>query len=76
MIFWICFIIAFIPVSIMFPIKVIGRKKLPKKQGFVLTCNHYSNFDAPMIDAKLLRKVRFLAKKELFQKKFIGFFIY
>jgi len=75
MLFWICFIIAFIPVSIMFPIKVIGRKRLPKKQGFVLTCNHYTNFDAPMIDVKIRRKVRFLAKKELFKNKFNGFFI-
>lgn len=75
MLFWICFVIAIIPVLIMFPIKVIGKKNLPKKQGFVLTCNHYSNFDAPMIDAKLKRKVRFLAKKELFSSKTKSFFL-
>lgn len=75
MIFWICFIIAFIPLTIFLPIKVVGKKNLPKKQGFILTCNHYSNFDAPMLDIKLGKKIKFLAKKELFKKKFSGFFI-
>ena len=72
MFFWICFVIFFIPLSILFPIRVKGKKNLPKKQGFVLTCNHYSNFDAPMIDVKLRRKIRFLAKKELFKNKLFG----
>lgn len=75
MIFWICFAIAFLPLTIFLPINVKGKKNLPKKQGFVLTCNHYSNFDAPMIDLKLGRKIRFLAKKELFKNKLLGFFI-
>ena len=75
MIFWICFAIVFLPLTIFLPIKVIGRKNLPKKQGYILTCNHYSNFDAPMLDIKFGRKIRFLAKKELFKKKFAGFFI-
>lgn len=75
MIFWICFSIVFLPLTLLFPIKVIGKKNLPKKQGYVLTCNHYSNYDAPMIDIKLGRKIRFLAKKELFKKKFPAFFL-
>ena len=75
MLFWICFAIAFIPLSIFLPVKVIGKKNLPKKQGFVLTCNHYSNADAVMIDIKIGRKIRYLAKKELFKNKFVGFFI-
>ena len=75
MIFWICFAIAFIPLSIFLPVKIIGKKNLPKKQGFVLTCNHYSNADAVMIDIKIGRKIRFLAKKELFKNKFVSFFL-
>lgn len=70
MFFWICFVIAFLPLTLLFPVRVVGKKNLPKKQGFVLTCNHYSNIDAVMLDIKLVRKIRFLSKKELFQKKF------
>ena len=75
MIFWICFAIVFLPLTILFPIRVKGRKNLPRKQGYVLTCNHYSNLDAPMIDVKLCKKIRFLGKKELFKNKFSAFFL-
>ncbi len=75
MIFAICFAIIFLPLTIFFPISVKGRKNLPKKQGYVLTCNHYSNLDPVMIDIKLVKKIRFLAKKELFKNKTAGFFL-
>lgn len=75
MIFWICFAIAFIPLTLLFPIRVKGRKNLPSRQGYVLTCNHYSNLDPVMIDVKIAKKIRFLAKKELFKNKFLGFFL-
>ncbi|MBQ7579375.1 MAG: 1-acyl-sn-glycerol-3-phosphate acyltransferase [Clostridia bacterium] len=72
MFFWICFILAFIPCLILFPAKVIGKKRLPKKQGYILVCNHYSNADAVVLDIHLRKKLRFLAKKELFDNKFAG----
>ena len=72
MLFWFLFVLCYIPLRIFYPIKVIGKKNLPKKQGFVFTCNHYSNLDPVIIDACLKRKVRFLAKKELFKNKFGG----
>ena len=75
MIFWICFAIVFLPLTLLFPIRVRGKKNLPRKQGYVLTCNHYSNLDPVMIDVKLCRKIRFLGKKELFKNKFVGFFL-
>lgn len=75
MIFWICFLLLFIPLSLLFPVRVKGRKNLPKKQGYVLTCNHYSNLDPVMIDIKLVKKIRFLGKKELFKNKGAAFFL-
>ncbi|MBQ9790692.1 MAG: 1-acyl-sn-glycerol-3-phosphate acyltransferase [Clostridia bacterium] len=75
MIFVICFAIMFLPLTILFPMRVKGKKNLPKKQGYVLTCNHYSNMDPVMLDVKLVKKLRFLAKKELFKNKFVGFFL-
>ena len=97
MIFWICFVLAFIPLIIILPTKIIGKKKLKllkaknrenitnydperdpfgkKTSGAVLCINHYSNFDAPIVSFKLQRKIRVLAKAELFENKFSGWFI-
>ena len=39
----------------------------------IVTSNHYSNWDAFIMDVFLFRKFRFMAKKELFENKFMGF---
>lgn len=75
MLFVICFILAWIPLRLFYPVKVIGKKNLPKKKGYVLTCNHFTNMDPVLLDVYLNKKIRFLAKKELFKNKFVGFFL-
>lgn len=77
MIFWICFWIIFLPMIIIFPIKKVGKKNLKELKGknFIIACNHMSNMDAVMLDIKFFKKFRYLAKKELFQKKFSNFFM-
>lgn len=73
MLFAICFALLWIPIRLFYPVKVVGKNNLPKKKGYVLTCNHYSNLDPILLDIYLNKKIRFLAKKELFKKKFVGF---
>ena len=77
MIFWICFWLIFLPMIIVFPIKRIGKKNLKELKGknYIVACNHMSNADAIMLDIKFFKKFRYLAKKELFEKKFIGAFM-
>jgi len=77
MIFWICFWIIFLPMIIIFPIKRVGKKNLKELKGknFIVACNHMSNMDAIMLDIKFFKKYRYLAKKELFEKKFTNFFM-
>ncbi|MGN0787849.1 MAG: lysophospholipid acyltransferase family protein [Candidatus Onthoplasma sp.] len=72
MFFWICFILAFIPLVLIFPIKKIGKKNLKQLKGknYIISCNHTSNLDPVMLDITFKKKLRFLAKKELFEKKF------
>ena len=72
MIFWICFWIIFLPMVIIFPIKRVGKKNLKELKGknYILACNHMSNLDGVMLDIKFFKKFRYLAKKELFAKKF------
>ena len=74
MFFCICFIIVFIPFVLIFPIKRVGKKNLKELKGknYIISCNHTSMLDPIMIDVKFAKKYRYLAKKELFEKKFIG----
>ena len=68
--FWYCviYILIFLPVLFIAPVKVIGRKNLKKKQNYILVCNHQSNFDPIILDVYLRRRIRFIAKKELWGK--------
>ena len=70
MIFTICFIIAFLPVTILLPTIVKNRKKLPRKGKVILACNHQSALDPVVIAVKLCRRrFKFMAKKEAFERK-------
>ncbi len=72
MFFALVFIVVFLPMTILFPTKVINKKRLPKGKKFVVTCNHYSNADSLLLDIKFRRKFYFLAKAELFKNKLLG----
>ena len=77
MLFWICFSIIFIPMVIFFPIRKVGRKNLKELKGknYIVSCNHMSNYDPVLLDIKMGKKFRYLAKKELFESKFGNFFM-
>ncbi len=76
MLFYICYVLAILPIVLMFPTKIINRKNLPKRgTKAIFTSNHYSNLDPVVLDAFLARKLRFMGKKELFEKKVPAFFL-
>jgi len=58
--------IAFIPLRIVYPTRIIGRKNLPKGKC-VLSVNHTSSMDAALLAGYLFEKKYFLAKEELFK---------
>ena len=71
MFFYISRFFAWLPLAIMYPTKIIGRKNLPKGKA-ILTVNHTSNMDIVLLLANLHEKKYTLAKKELFKNKFFG----
>lgn len=75
MIFVIAFAILFLPITIIYPTKIIGKKNLPKKKKCIATSNHYSNIDPVLYDIKFGRKFHFLAKVELFKRKLFGWIL-
>ena len=70
MVFIILFALLYLPVSILYPTRVIYKNRMPKKKKCIATSNHYSNLDPLIYNFRFFRKYRFLAKKELFKTKF------
>ena len=77
MIYFICYILAFIPLGIIIGIfvKVKNKKLLKKNAKFILACNHMSNWDAVVVLYKRFKPMKFLAKKELLNSPFKRWFL-
>ena len=72
--FSIFFCIIFLPITIMLPTKVVGKVRKNKDKGVIIVANHYSNYDAMLLDVKLKKRIRFLGKKELVKTKITKWF--
>ncbi len=70
MVFVILFGLLYLPVSILYPTKVINKKRMPKNKKCIATSNHYSNLDPLIYNFRFVKKFKFLAKKELFKNRF------
>lgn len=73
MFFWIIKLITVIPLTILFPCIVKGKKNIPKGK-VIFVCNHLSNIDYVYLFNNIWRKQYVLAKKELFKNKFVAWF--
>lgn len=71
MLLWIARILLWIPLSILHPTFIKGRKNMPKGKA-VISCNHYSNWDIALYILNTTEKIKILAKKELFKNKLFG----
>ena len=56
-------------------LKVIGRENVPKKGFYIVASNHVSAVDPFLIVHALQRPIAYMAKKELFEKKIMRFFL-
>ncbi len=76
MFFYFCLIILYIPLLIVLPTRVTGKKNLPKKGRVIFCTNHQTLCDPVIIAYKLTgRRFRFMAKKPLFKHKISGAFL-
>lgn len=66
--YWFLKIIAYIPLGILFPTRIVGKKNLGKGKA-VLVCNHQSNLDAMILSLWIFRQPYFLSKQELYNNK-------
>ncbi len=71
--FWFVYGLIYLPVKIISPFKIIGKENYDKKRNYIISCNHQSAFDPVILDYAFHKKNRFIAKKELFEKKLNSF---
>lgn len=58
---------------ILFRVKIVGEENIPETGSFILCGNHVHALDAPVIIVTAKRKIRFMAKEELFKNKVISY---
>ena len=65
-----------IPVfKLLFFYKVNGKKNLPKDGAYIVCSNHLSNYDPVFLSVTQKRQIYYMAKVELFEKKFFAWLI-
>ena len=55
--------------------RVSGRENVPPMGALIVVANHRSNFDPSLLSTSLPRRIRFLAKKEIFQNPAARWFL-
>lgn len=57
---------------VFFLLRVKGLENVPREGGLLLCANHRSNFDPPAVAAAFPRRLKFMAKEELFHNPLFG----
>ena len=60
---------------IWFHMEFYGQENQPRDRGYILCCNHRSGLDPVLVAQKVKKPIRYMAKSELFQNKFVSFII-
>ena len=64
-----------IRLKLVYRLKVEGLENVPKDNAYIVCPNHLSTLDPPMVAAIMPRRVSFMAKKELFDIRFLRWWI-
>ena len=75
MAYWLVRFIAFCAARTVYRIKISGTEHIPQKGAFILCSNHIHAFDPVILATSTKRQLRFMAKKELFEKQLLGSFL-
>lgn len=60
---------------VFYRIRVVGKENIPQGGGYILCCNHTHFMDVAFLVPAFPKKIRFMAKQELFEKPFGRWFV-
>ena len=72
MLYWIGYGLSWLLAKVMGRLKVVDRRRVPRRGGVVLAANHTSYADPLLVGVASPRPVWFMAKSELFQVPVLG----
>ncbi len=72
-IYWFAYYLLNIYFKIVHNWKVKGKDNVPNKGPLIVVSNHVSYLDPPIAGCAVKRHLHFMAKEELFEKKWLGF---
>src|SRR5438093_13386407 len=61
--------------TLLFDLKVYGRRNVPEIGGVLIVSNHQSYLDPVLLAVRLGRPLNYIAKSELFENRFGGWFL-
>ena len=61
--------------KLVYRLKVYGKENIPKDNNYIVAANHLSTLDPPLVAAIMPRPVCFMAKQELFEIKFLRWWL-
>ena len=73
--YWIGWRIVRTHFAIWHAIKPIGVENIPLTGGLILACNHTSHLDPPSVGCACPRRMRYVAKEELFHQFFLSWYL-
>ncbi len=74
MLYQIAHVVVYRLARIFFQLRIIGVEHVPKEGGVIVSANHSSYFDIPLLGCALCRPADNIAKSELFKNRLIGAF--
>jgi len=74
-IYWLAYYLINIYLKIVHNFVVKGKEKVPKYGPLIVVSNHVSYLDPPIVGAAVKRQLHFMAKQELFEKKWFGYIL-
>lgn len=75
LVYWLCRAVLQPFFHLWFRVQRIGREHIPERGGFIIAANHRSFIDPFVIGIMMRRPIYFMAKRELFERRFFGWLL-
>ncbi len=75
MIYWIIRNFILVIFYLIFRVKIEGLENVPKEGAVIVCSNHMSYLDPVLVGITINRQIHYMAKKELFDSKVLGWFL-